>query len=227
MATSKSLLETTQGLLERTYGMRRVVNDVGAYVIGDHGYRRFYAAAQPVEVPASVPGSDARTLVRETEEGVKVCVYYPNELIRGLERNPPQHGVFDANVDAFATLVEELDHLLCIAERVDEGRPVSLFELELHANVSKHLVLSRFLAGSGNRVGAGRKAWLRYHLFFKGSFVDDEPGVRQRYRDASRWGLRFLTGLERLPVCGRIEALRRFHRTGVTGKTRLIEKLAA
>ena len=224
MATSRSLLETTQGLLERTYAMRRVVHDVGRYVIGDRGYRRFYGNASAVRASAS--GTDARTLVRETAEGVKVCVYYPNALIRGLERHPPQRGVFDSNVDAFATLVEELDHLLCIAERVEQGRPVSLFELELHANVSKYLVLSRFLAGSGKRIGADRKTWLRYHLFFKGSFVDDEPGVRQRYRDASRWGLRFLGALERLPVRGRIEALRRFHRAAGTGKTRLIEQLA-
>ncbi|MDX1390088.1 MAG: hypothetical protein R3344_12915, partial [Acidobacteriota bacterium] len=194
---------------------------------GDRGYRKIYGATAPVLVPAADPGFDARTLVRETSDGVRVCVYYPNAMIRELERHPPQHGLFDGNVDGFATLVEELDHLLCIAERVAEGRPVSLFELELHANVSKHLVLSRFLAGTRSRLGAEHKTWLRYHLFEKGSFVDKEPGVRQRYRDASRWGLRFLATIERLPAPGRIQALRRFHRAGATAKTRLIQRLAA
>jgi hypothetical protein len=223
-----SLLELTQGLLERTYGMPRVVADVGRYVIGDHGYRRFYAGVPQVTVPSSQAGETAaRTLVRETDEGLRVCVYYPNALIRSLELHPPQRGLRDDNVDAFGVLVEELDHLLCLADRAEAARPVSLFELELHANVSKHLVLSRFLAGTRRRIGSHDKAWLRYHLFLKGAFAEREPGLGERYRDAVRWALRFLDGLERLAVPARIETLRGFHRAGANGKLQLIGGLAS
>jgi hypothetical protein len=222
-----SLLELTQGLLERTYGMPRIVHDVGRYVIGDLGYRRLYAGLRQVTIPSPRPeAAAARTLVRETDEGLRVCVYYPNALIRSLERHPPQRGLRDDNVDSFGVLVEELDHLLCLADRAEAGRPVSLFELELHANVSKHLVLSRFLAGTRRHIRSREKVWLRYHLFFKGGFADREPGLGERYRDAVRWSLRFLGRLERLPVPARIDALRRFHRASTGGKLQLIERLA-
>ena len=223
-----SLLELTQGLIERTYGMPRVVDDVGRYVIGDHGYHRLYAGTPQVTVPASDPeATAARTLVRETDEGLRICVYYPNALIRSLELHPPSRGLHDDNVDSFGVLVEELDHLLCLADRAKSERPVSLFELELHANVSKHLVLSRFLAGTRKRILAKDRAWLRYHLFFKGAFTDREPGLGERYRDAARWALRFLGGLEGLPLPARIDTLRGFHRAGVDGKLQLIGGLAS
>ena len=109
--------------------------------------------------------SGARTLVRETDEGLRASIYYPDRLIRVLEQHPPQHGLCDANVDAFATLVEELDHFLMIVARARSGRPLTLFELELHANVSKHLVLSRFLAGAEV-----------VEVFAKGSILID-PGI--------------------------------------------------
>ena len=80
-----SLLELTQGLIERTYGMSRVVHDVGRYVIGDHGYRRLYAGVPQVTVPTHAETTEAKTLVRETDQGLRVCVYYPNALIRSLE----------------------------------------------------------------------------------------------------------------------------------------------
>ena len=40
---------------------------------------------------------------------------------------------------------DAIDHLLTLADRVGEGRAASLFELELHAGLTKHLVLRHFL----------------------------------------------------------------------------------
>ena len=67
--------------------------------------------------PARRRAAGARTLVRETREGLRACIYYPDGMIRRLELFPPQRGLGDENVDAFADLVEELDHLLLLAER--------------------------------------------------------------------------------------------------------------
>ena len=224
---SASLLEWVQGLLERTYRMGVVVDDVGSFVIGDEGYRRFYSCANEVKTAQAAAGRGAKTLVRETEEGVRVCVYYPDNLIQCLEAHPPRRGLREVNVDAFATLVEELDHLLYIAERVLRDRPVSLFELELHANVSKYLVLARFMAGHRPRMEEGEKTWLRYHLFDKGVFQEEDPRVGARYREAVRWAVRFLEATQRLEPSERIGTLRTFHQAGVTDKLALIERLAA
>ena len=228
MTTAPSLLEDVQRLLVRTYKMRSVVSGLGRFVIGDRAYRRLYREVRAAAIPSSGPEPRAKTLIRETDEGVRACIYYPDELIRCLEEHPPQHGLREANVDAFATLVEELDHLLCIADRAAQGRPLSLFELELHANVSKHLVLSRFLAGAGRAgLGSRKRQWLRYHLFGEGTYSDEDEESRRRYRDAARWAVRFLDALGTLSVGKRIEALRHFHHAHVSGKMDLIHRVAA
>jgi len=202
------------------------VTDLGRFIVGDSGFRRLYRTVAQGG-PASGAGDGARTLIRETPEGLRACIYYPDALVRGLEAQPPQRGLDERNVDAFATLVEELDHLLVVAERVRLARPFSLFELELHANVSKHLVVSRFLAGSAGRLDDARRAWLRHHLFGKVRYCDADPDVRQRYRDAARWAVRLLDGLGGLVPAQRLALLRRFHAASVGDKLGCIARLAA
>jgi hypothetical protein len=223
MRSTPSLLDTVHGLLARTYGLLPAVGDPARFVIGDRGYRCLYGVDQTAA--GSGCGDGARLLVRETADCVRVALYYPDALIRRLESYPPQYGVGDENVDAFAVLVEELDHLLVVAERASERRPVSLFELELHANVSKYLVLSRFLAGRARRVGPEVKLWLRERLFSRVRYCDDDPSARQRYRDAARWAVRFLDGLSFLDPAARLQALRAFHRASSSDKVRAIAAL--
>ncbi len=220
---SASLLELVQGLIVRTYRVRAEMPRIGEFLIGDAGYRRLYAAGAQV---ACSPGTrGARTLVRETEGGLRACIYYPDRLIRVLERYPPQHGVHNHNVDAFSTLVEELDHLLLLAERAAARRSVSLFELELHANVTKHLVLSRFLARRAPRLDDSARLWLRRQLF-EGSFCDERPAERRRYEDAVRWAVKFLDALGSFPPADRLQLLRRFHDADATGKLQLATMLS-
>jgi hypothetical protein len=226
--SAPSLLDSVQGLLERTYRIRSGVVEIGRFVIGDAGYRTLYreGTSESVGTDPGGDGEGARTLVRETREGLRACIYYPDAMIRRLETHPPNHGLTDDNVDAFAVFVEEADHLLCIAERARDGRPVTLFELELHANVSKHLVLARFLAGSSSRLDARRRAWLRYHLFYKGAHSDADTSVRARYTDAARWAVRFLDSTSGLRRPARLEVLRGFHAASVHRKLELITRLA-
>jgi hypothetical protein len=215
------LLDTLCGLLRRTYALSAPLLPIGQYVIGDAGLRTLYPN-DGREVRSGAE-SGARLLVRDSGSGVRACIYYPDALIRCLEENPPQRGLDEDNIDAFAVLVEELDHLLVAAERAHAGRGVSLLELELQANVSKDLVLSRFLARRGRRLDKSRRAWLRYHLFDAPTYCDDDPEVRARYNEASRLALRFLRSLEQLPLGRRVETLRRFHRASLAGKLELSE----
>jgi len=229
-ARSPSLLESIQRLLERTYRMQSGIEDPGQFVIGDRGYAALYGERETTEEvsPAASPdGSGARMLVRDAPDCLRACIYFPDRLIERLERFPPQRGVGEENVDAFAALVEELDHLLLLAERTRHGRPVSLFELELHANVSKHLVLTRFLAGGASRLPEDRRYWLRHHLFEKSQFCDANEDVKKRYQDARLWAVRLIDALPGLSVEVRIDTIRRFHEEGAQGKLELIRALAA
>ena len=118
---------------------------------------------------------------------------------------------------AFATFVEELDHFLLIAESARSRRPVSLLELELHANVTKYLVCALFLAragsaGKGGEASLENRLWLRWHLFEKAEFQEPDPQVQTRYRDASRFARRFLDRLDADPsASARLARLRAFH----------------
>lgn len=217
-----SLLEEICGVLRRTYALEAPLLPIDRYVIGDEGLRQLYTERHR-EI-RSEAGEGGRLLVRETVAGVRACIYFPDSMIRHLEANPPQRGLHDGNVDAFAVLVEEVDHLLTAAERAHAGRGVSLLELEIQANVSKELVLARFLAGRRPRLDAGRKVWLRHHLFHKRAFCDGDAGVRARYDDASRFALRFLSRLERVPAAQRVATLRRFHRASLPDKLTMSER---
>jgi hypothetical protein len=208
---SGSLLETVSGLLTRTYAIEAPLEAIGRYVIGDAGLRLLYRGSS--QVVRSEGAAGARLLVRDEPGPVRACIYYPDGLIRALEARPPQRGVDETNVEPFAAFVEEIDHLLVTAERAYRRRRVTYLELELHANVSKYLVLGRFLAGASRHLTAGARVWLRHHLFERPVYVDPDPAIRDRYRDAARMSVRFLDALEAHPRGGRVEALRRFHRT--------------
>lgn len=223
MSARPSLLEQLRGLIERTYGFQTEIIDLGRYVVGNAGYRRFYAGRAALTSVDSLPHG-ARTMVRTLPGALRACIYYPDEMIETLEAYPPQIGLCDENVDAFATLVEELDHLLLLVWRKRQQRAVSLFELELQANVTKHLVLSRYLAAGRPRLDPPERAWLRHHLFDKQRFSGDSPAVVERYREAARYGVRFLERLPQ-PARARLAALRRFHELDVAGKLELIEGL--
>ena len=221
------LLAVVQGLLERTYGIPGGLIDAGRFVVCDHGYRRFYGGAPTPTAVGAADGQGARTLVREASDGLRAAIYYPDALIRRLEQYPPQHGLCEQNVDAFATLVEEVDHLLLLAERYRNDRPVTQFEMELQANISKHLVLIRYLAGNARLLDEPSRLWLAHHLFEKVRYADEDPAVRARYRDAAGWAVRFLKVLRPMPAGARTESLRAFHAADSAGKVELTHRLAA
>jgi hypothetical protein len=221
-AASCCLLESVRGLLERTYLLRSGLRHLDRFIVGDLGYSLLYDAADGVGLAGSNAAEGAMTLVRETAEGLRASIYFPDVQIRLLERYPPQAGLRDENLEAFGVLVEELDHLLVIAERSRQHRAVTLFELELHANVSRHLVLTRFLAGRKERLSSAGRLWLRNRLFDGIKFCDDDPAVRERYRSAMRWAVQFIDALSALGRQHRIGLLREFHAAPAAEKIRLI-----
>jgi hypothetical protein len=216
------LLESIRGLLERTYLMRPGLGSLDRFIVGDRGYQQFYGIHARVGEAGSAAAEGAKTLVRETAGGVRATIYFPDAQVRLLERFPPQAGLSDENLDAFGALVEELDHLLMVAERSRLERQVTLFELELHANVSKYLVLVRFLAGSSGHVDPAGRLWLRSRLFDDVHFCDEDPAIRERYRGAMRWAVKFLDLLATMDPPARLGLLRKFHPLPASEKIRLI-----
>jgi len=217
-----TLLTTTQGLLERTYATASGIDDLGRFIIGDLGYRRFLRRHEPLQVvtagvfvpvPAWGMGDTPRVLVRPQAHGTALSIYFPDALIARLETRPPLAVLDDGNVDDFAAFIEEIDHFLMLVDGLSRGRDLHLLALETRANVSKALVVSHFLGrlAGRRRLLPDQRRWVRYHLFGKKRFSDSDPLVRRRYADARRFALRLLARLEGLPAHRRIRELRRWN----------------
>jgi len=211
----RPLVDALALLLERTYDTGVSLVPVGRFIVGDEGYRRLVAGRR-VRQKVAHSGAGARLLLRPLEEGGSwaVALYLPDDLVEHLEREDPRRTLHAGNVDAFATLVEEIDHLVTFADRAAHGGPeLTLLELEWHAGVSKYLVLAHFLGrlAGGRPLGAEERAFLLWHLFHKGEWAEPDPDVRARYEDATRLALRFVEDLGTRPPTERIRRLRRFH----------------
>jgi hypothetical protein len=206
MTHGRPLVEVIRSIIQRTYGLTQIIGEVGPYIVGDQGFRKLYGGSPD---PSGEAG--ARLLVRHSGDHVRAVVYYPDALVRHLERFNPIHGLGDVNITAFAVLVEEIDHLLTLASRAVEGRGVTLLELEHHANVTKYLTVLHFLGKQTGRlkVDEGLKHWARHHLFER--YSGEDGAEESRYREAARLAWRYLKRLEALPVERRRAEIRSFH----------------
>ena len=202
------LLTHLQGLIERTYALPRLLGDAGRFLVGDRGYRWLYGGHDGAAAPVDLR---ARLMVRPGGSVTAAALYYPDALVRHLEIHDPRRGLGDENIDAFATFVEELDHLLTLASRSAAGRKVSLLELEHHAAVTKYLLVVHFLGRltRRRRVADLHRLWARHHLFEKYAAGGGEEG--ERYRTAARLAGRYVALLDRMPASERRAELVAFH----------------
>jgi hypothetical protein len=212
MMPQASLLARLQSLIESTYDWTTGIHNLAQYVVGDYGYRIFYAGQEILE---ELPGEEVgpRTLVTWRGGPVRLGVYYPDALVRHLEAINPLNEISDRNVVAFSLLVEELDHLLMLAWCARHGRDVRLMELEFHANVTKYFVLAHFLGRATRRarLTSAQRQWIHRHLFWGIGEGLPEP-QNHRYRVAARLALRYVRSLENLAGMERLTVLRRFAR---------------
>jgi len=228
-----SLLEQVRGLIERTYDHQTGLGPLAPFIIGDQGYRRVCASRRIVRrigaAAGAAEGDGAQLLLSQEPDGTwKAALYFPDDLIAALEAHPPTRGIDAHNLAAFAAFIEEIDHLLLVAARLRGGPDLSLLELELHANVTKDLVVRHFLGRTSTAPGSPRfpAAWVRHYLFVKPTYCDPDPAIRDRYRDAAALALRYLDRLFHLPQHERVTDLRRFSRLSHHAKLRLLSRAA-
>jgi hypothetical protein len=218
----RTLLDRVQALIERTYALETGLSTAAPFVIGDRGLLELYAGKEAEGRDLRRPG-EAMILVSGQARRPRVRLYYPDRLVMNLEAHPPEGQLHELNLRDAAAFVEELDHLLVLAAAARAGRVVRAVELELHANVTKTLVLSLWLARSLGlrRLEPEHHAALRHELLERGDYENEEPEQRQRYRDARRHAIRFLSRLRRAPRAERPGLLRRFSSSPLPQKLRL------
>jgi hypothetical protein len=226
MGIKCTLIEELQRKIEKTYALDTGITNIEEFVIGNKGYKEFYAKEE-IKTVVNNSHSRAQVFIRDVGNTLKVSIYYPDELIKVLEDTDPRIGLHDDNIDACASFVEELDHFLFIAQNFKLNRPFSLLELELQANVTKYLVLKYFIAlqSKSIRLSKSDKKYIRHHLFYKRKYDIGDPSERKRYEDAKIFGMIYTKYMDLLSHEDRLRDLRQFSRMTCPSKIRHIQSI--
>jgi len=215
------LLEDLQGALERTYALQ-----------AEHRVTDFLTTSPGLSAAMGfAPGraaSQEHLLVAEHETGMDLAVYLDPEVLARLRTQDPLEVLHDGNLADFWTVLEGVSHFLYLTWNADRGKPVTLLELELQAEVDKFVLTALVAAGQHGQVPAELHHWL-----FRLCHVD--PGLdaptRARYERASRYASAYCSSLSRRflqagasPAL--VPELRHFYRLTQRGKMSHIDRQA-
>lgn len=215
------LLNNLQSHLETIYGLKMQyrVND---FLIQDARLASYLDSSENArELPEKL-------LIHQDGDNVDLALYLDPDLVRRLEQSDPTLSLHDDNIHDFWTALEGISHFLYVIYNVGYERGVSLFELELQAEVDKYILAALLV---GRQREGNVPASLHYHLFrtarFDTRLNDDEL---HRYRHANELAARFCTHLETslkqgVPQNTLFNSLRRFYRLGHQHKVRAIASL--
>lgn len=219
----RPLIDQLGALIEATYDLRTGLLPLGRFVVGEQGRDKLLGSRKLVDRVDGPHGASLLLRERTDRRGWAAALYLPEHLVSSLERDDPRRRLHGGNVGPFATLVEEVDHLMTFTDRVClHGAEVSMLELEWHAGVTKYVTLLHFVGRLRGRshLTEPERRFVEEHLFHRGEFVSDDPAVQERYRTAERLTWRFARDLRARPPRERVRRLRRFHRAGPHDKLR-------
>lgn len=173
-----------------------------------------------------------QVLVASDGDATSVSVYLDAQLLARLADADPFDALTGDNLADYWTALEGVSHFLYIAWNASHARPVTLFELELQAEIDKY-VSSLWLL---KRQHPKRFPVELHHLLFERSRIDAALAQERisLYQRADRYAERFCRALARrfassLASVRRdtLAELRRFYRLDHERKARHIERQPA
>jgi hypothetical protein len=162
---------------------------------------------------------DEKLLIAEADGEADVALYLERELLERLDRHDPLAKLDSANLADFWAALEGVSHFTYYAWNAAHDKAVSLFELELQAEVDKFVTTGMLLREQTGREPNGLHGWLFDSPTLAAELADDE---RERYRRANRYAAKYCRRL--VPtLAGDDEAaaqreLRRFYRLSQSSK---------
>jgi hypothetical protein len=202
-------LEFFQEELETIYGVRapRVID--------------FLLDREGAEAAGNPPRGPEELLVLESEEGMELGLFLDDDVVRAAQAADPHDPrpllTASASLPRLACAAEGVSHFVYLSTRAAAGRPVSLLELEVQAEVDKFALLVLHLWRRGLRRFSPA---LRRRLFERVSYhahLDAEELAR--YRMANGLGGGYARWLEENYVAGAdaegmVRELRQSYRLG-------------
>jgi len=212
------LLGHLQSLLTRLYDAP-VEHDAEDFLISDPQRLR------EVVGDSRAPLSDEQVFVVQEDGGVRIGLFIDERVLRRLERQDPLNALDEANLPDFCTALEGVSHFHYLIWSLARGRPVSLLELELQAEVDKYATALALI--TQQRAGAFPSA-LHARMFNGVSFLPQlDETSRRRYEEANRHAARYCRSLDQRFLHPRrsqpekwLAELRRFFRCGHQEKIR-------
>lgn len=202
-----------QDELESIYGVS--APPVGEFLLGREAAE---AASGPL-------GASEELLVLEEEDGVALGLFLDEEVLAAAADADPHHRrprlVARRLLRHLAPATEGISHFVYLSTRAAQGRPVSLLELEVQAEVDKFALLLLHLWRRGlRRVSPALRRRLFERVGYRAGLGADEL---KRYREANRLGGGYARWLEGRYVSepdldGLLRELRRSYRLGSSEK---------
>lgn len=179
------------------------------------------ALAKLLGCGSMVPNTDESVLLKEDENGLALSVFLDAAMLRRLHRDNPLKALRAGQLDDLCKVVEGISHFNYIVWRARQDQAVSLFELEMQAEVDK-FVSTWLMALDQQDYELARRlhGWLFDQVSFNPGL---DPDQLERYRDANHFAARYCHGLrQRFNRDGnrglRLDELRRFYRLSQTDK---------
>jgi hypothetical protein len=154
---------------------------------------------------------DEKLLIAESNGEADVALYLEQELLDRLAQHDPLTRLDGGNLADFWSALEGVSHFTYYAWNAARDKSVSLFELELQAEVDKFVTTSKLLRQQTGREPNGLHGWL-FDSPTLAAELDAEE--RERYRRANRYAAKYCSRLAS-GVAGAEAAqseLRRFYR---------------
>jgi hypothetical protein len=173
------LLGKLEALLHEVYALE-VGYAVSDFLITDA------ALARALDV--SGRNVDEKLLIAEADGEADVALYLEQELLERLARHDPLTHLDADNLADFWAALEGVSHFTYYAWNAARDKAVSLFELELQAEVDKFVTTARLLREQTGREPSGLHGW----LFDAPTLAAELAGAeRERYRRANRYAAKY------------------------------------
>jgi len=136
-----------------------------------------------------------KLLVRQHSDGVDVSLFLQQELLHKLASDDPTQALHQGNFADFCTVTEGVSHFVYLTWNAHHARSITLFELELQAEVDKYILAAALLA---EQCGGSLPHNLPHVLFDRPRFDTQlNHEEQQRYRLANAYARRYCHGLHR------------------------------
>ena len=160
---------------------------------------------------------DEKLLIAEADGEADVALYLERELLDRLDRHDPLTKLDGENLADFWSALEGVSHFTYYAWNAARDKAVSLFELELQAEVDKFVTTGLLLREQTGREPGGLHGWLFDSPTLAAELNEDE---RERYHRANRYAAKYC---QRLTLARDEEAashreLRHFYRLSQASK---------